>query len=175
MMTPLQKLAGLATSWGGALREVSTEEFLKIAGLTLSKQFEGGKIWEGPPRRGFYGAPFTNHDLGVLWAKKQVVYSGTVGWPEVIHEMGHVFACRVNPNRSEEFDFLGWEYALAKYIEGPMDEWLRELRNYQIASDGREFGDLSPSERFKFLQERLEIARQKKLVIGDVPQSIRRK
>lgn len=165
----LQKLGALANSWGGSIREVTPEEWSKIAGLEVI----GVGYWRMNPVRGFSLAPFSSRDLGVFWRRKQVVFSGQGDWPEVIHEMAHVFASNKKPDLAEEWPFLGWEYAVAKYVEGPLKDWYSYMRDYMISKDGDTFGDLSPSQRHLLCQKRLQVARDLKLVVGDVPQSIR--
>lgn len=176
-MTPVEKLSRMARSWGGAILRVDEETFnTRYARAEVSTHDGEAWITQLNPVKGFYPAPFSTKNLGVFWSRKQIIYTGeNMPWPDIVHEAAHVFACKVNPNRCDEWPFLGWEYAMAKYLGGPMTDWFKYMRDYVV--DGRRgdtFGDFSPSRRQLVLQERLRAARSLKLVVGDVPQSIRR-
>jgi hypothetical protein len=100
-------------------------------------------LWnEGQPnngKRGYSEAPFDN-GIGVYYAKKLIVH-GNAGFTlsGLIHEMGHVFACRFQPNsrHCDETDFLGWEIALARRLS-VTHIWMNEMGNYgvHVADDG---------------------------------------
>jgi len=176
-MTVIGPLSEMARSWGGAIRCVSEDVFNKYAGAGEPSRTHDGQAWitQLNPVKGFYPAPFSTKNLGIFWSRKQVIYTGeNMPWPDIVHEAAHVFACKVNPNRSNEWPFLGWEYAMAKYLGGPMTDWFKYMRDYVVdGKRGDTFGDLSPSRRHLLLQERIHAARDLKLVVGDVPQCIR--
>lgn len=159
-MTPeIAKLAEYAKQWGGALRIVSLDEY-----TTLLR------------RESFYEAPFTNSKLGVLWAAKEVIAArGTVFWTEIVHEMGHVFAAKDNPNRSDEYTFFGWEYVLAGKV-GDRDQWRKENDLYQVVYRKQDigFGKLSYTEQTAVLEEAIEDSRKAGLLgEEDTPLAIR--
>ncbi len=121
---------------------------------------------EGREDLGF--APFSSYPVGVLWSARAIVCPTYVPWPELIHEMGHVLACKEHPLESKEFDFLGWEYAVARYIKAPIEEWYENMKNYQVDDfNATHFGDLSVEARDAFLAERLTVAIGLDLVAGD--------
>jgi hypothetical protein len=162
--TCIKKLRNLAQKWGGKLVELSRDDF--------DTRFGGKDPNNLRYPKGLYNAPFSSHDLGIHWAKKQVIYSLPAEWPEIVHEMGHVFACKKNPGRSDESTFLGWEYAVALYIGGPMNEWDNCMGDYGV--EGQEYGSLSKAEQQEVLAERLAFAKKKGLIAQDgTPLAIR--
>lgn len=120
--TELTKLRNLCQTLGGDLRGMSEEDFdIKFYGKGLKSP------------RGLYNAPFTHHDLGVDFPRKRVLYStrcGEIEWAEVIHEMAHVFASTKNPEKCDEWSFLGWEYAVCLYIGGDVEVWKKYMADY---------------------------------------------
>jgi hypothetical protein len=164
MGTEIPKLRRLCRKWGGDLREVTPEEFDQL------KDRQG----LGKKKPTFYEAPFSHRDLGILWKRKLVIYAGDVAWVEVIHEMGHVFACRTNPDQSDEFPFLGWEIALVNHIKGNLRLWLAENKDYQTTNEGQSLGSMSPLEQGQLVAERLVVARQTGILgPGDRPLALR--
>ena len=77
-------------------------------------------------------APFGNHELGVNWAKKKIYYSKECPWPDVLHEMAHVFASKYLPDQTDEWDFFGWEIGAVKLLKGSITEWATANRYYEI-------------------------------------------
>jgi hypothetical protein len=117
-----------------------------------------------------FEAPFTSYRLGIDWIKRVVYFVwDTDGhtrlcWGDIIHEMGHVFACKKNPDNSDEYDFFGWEWALMKQIGGNEDQWNESQKHYQIGiqvngSWFNEWGSLTPKQRRHVLKDRLEKAK----------------
>ena len=96
-------------------------------------------------------APFCI-DIGVYWRKKIIIHR-TSGFTTagLVHEMGHVFACRYHPNHNkcEETDFLGWEVMLARRV-GIYGTWLKEMKDYGLHDEENHFveiGSLDKPER----------------------------
>lgn len=134
----------------------------------------------------FSPAPF-NAGLGCLWKRRVIVcdpwFVRTVSdAAEVIHEMGHVFASRTPPNDklTDETDFLGWEYALARKLKC-VGAWLAGMKNYGVAGlpttigmgkGSFELGDLTRPERRDLLCERLALAEKLGLTKDGVPMSL---
>lgn len=152
----IRKLKKLIESWGGSLTAVDS-----LASYRENEEFED--------------APFNWLGLGVIWKTKEIIYVPKLcKWPDLIHDMGHVFACKKSPSNSEEFTFLGWEFALAKYIEAPMKEWYEAMGNYVIsATTHEELGGISPAKRASVLRERVRAAKRNKLIVDGRPVSIR--
>lgn len=166
--TAIDRLAALCTTWGGRLEVISAQEYAAV------------------DRKGrFSTAPFTNADLGIFWKAKRIVY--TKEWPPsasaIIHEMGHVFACRRSPNtlRSNEYRFLGWEITLAPLVGVSRKEWCDANRDYQVSippfhphsAETIELGELEPAEVEMLLEERVRYARKVGLLLHDRPVAIR--
>ena len=153
----VNQLLELASSWGGAVVQCNR------------KYFESRVV---------NGAPFSN-DLGVDYEHKLVfavtgaLYENPGG---VILEMGHVFASLVAPQDADEYDFLGWEFMLARKV-GLVDEWLDSMDDYSIADSPNiafpEFGYMELDDQDEVLCARVEHARELGLIIGEEPVSVR--
>lgn len=155
-----RRLADLCLQWGGELREVDAEGFAKASAAEVD--------WAGNGT--FWGAPFTSN-LGILWREKIIVYTGAHAWSAILHEMGHVFASRKDPTHSEEYDFLGWEYAIARSV-GPLSEWWAGNEDYGT-SDGETFGSLSPAKKRALIRDRVAHSRAIGLLDGWTPRTVR--
>src|SRR4029077_8404526 len=124
--------------------------------------------------RGLYEAPFTSAH-GLHWGRR-IVYAvrGREEVGSIIHEMGHVFADRSPPLKSDEWAWFGWEIAVARAADA-WHTWSRHSANYGTGEDGGdEWGSLSAKRRRATVRERL--AHAKKIgVIGQdgAPRSIR--
>ena len=100
-------------------------------------------------------APFSNN-VGLNW-KKGIFYvlkslnqdSDGSQASELIHEMGHLFACGIDPKKGDgedEIAFLGWEIALAKKL-GVWREWDSQNKHYIIDTNSTAWGDLKPRQK----------------------------
>lgn len=142
-----------AQEWGGDIIELSRKDLERVE--------KGGTTYKG---HRIYPCPFNDY-LWVVWHTKVLLYedpgdsfprrfSGvreTIRWGDLLHEMAHVFASKVQPNRSVEQDFLGWEYQMAKDVVGNLPEWYKCMSDYSTIS-GDDFGTLSPEDRETTLQ-----------------------
>lgn len=116
----LGKLKAVARRWGGELRAVTEDEYGTFADLS---------------NRVFSEAPFASGCLGVVYAKKLVVYvpgTGDVEPVGIIHELGHAFSSRRAPDSCKEYGFFGWEYALARQVGITRGEWCSRNKDYQV-------------------------------------------
>ena len=157
MPDSLSTLKNLCKKWGGSLVEVSQTDYDK---LNASSETHSE-------------APFTSGRLGVNYSEKRVVYSGKLDVGELIHEMGHVFASKVEPAKCPEFDFFGWEYLVAKKV-GALAEWFRSSKDYCVDNQNTEFGGLSSHQQEAVLVERVAHAKNLGLVgPKGAPKSIR--
>lgn len=85
-------------------------------------------------------APFrTKLYLGVDWKNKTLFHIGefpsdptTESLGDFIHEIGHVFACKVTPEKSNEFNFFGWEYLVALQAGMTHEDFCKRNRYYGI-------------------------------------------
>ncbi len=119
----LERLRALSAPWGGTLRILGLAAFEDLAE-------EDGYSW----------APFAtaSSGIGVHHARRIVLLAAPMRShrvAEVLHEMAHVFASRVEPDEAEEYDFLGWEMAVARLTGLPWSAW-REKNDYQMWADG---------------------------------------
>jgi len=145
----LRKLLSFASSRGVTSRRVSENEFSSLA--------HDGTLEE---------APFSSHSLGIVWKTKCLYYTRGVEWPEVIHELGHLLACRVPPRSSDEFGFFGWEIAMSHHIGGSLDAWIAGNQDYGV-SNGIALKALSPFALHTMLAERLAAAKDTGLLDDD--------
>jgi hypothetical protein len=176
------KLGQLCHGWGGKLLPMSAETYFAL----VRQEKEHGLL--GYQKR-FNEAPFSSA-IGLFWKTKTVVYvpealldEGPLESPRasgtskaisvIIHEMGHVFACRKPPWDSNEYQFLGWEYAVAKLIGMSREDWYHSIWNYAICQKGcsgscnhriDEFGMLLAAKRDEVIRQRLDAARKARIV-----------
>lgn len=157
LLQALNRLQELARSWGGSIALV---EELPVP-----------------------CAPFTSC-MGVDYDKKEIYVEidrlnrSHRAWEMlggVIHEMGHVFACDQRPESSEEYDFLGWEWLVARQT-GLLEQWEHSMSNYSIGNDefSADFDCLSPDQASDLIEERVARARELGLITDDEsPRAIR--
>ena len=106
----VQKLASLAKRWGGELVPTHPHDW-----DTVTRKYKD-----------FTNAPFTHRELGISFRARTICYDPEdVYWPELLHEFGHVFAAGQPPKETDEGDWFGWQFALARYIKADVEE-LRE-------------------------------------------------
>lgn len=112
-------------------------------------------------------APFTSkRELGLHWSTKTIVYCGDVPWANILHEMGHLFACTISPHElCEEYDFLGWEFAFAINV-GDVETWIHTNADYCLENRWGDFGATPRSELYAVLNERLTVAYHQGLIEG---------
>lgn len=131
----------------------------------------GGNLWLVDYFRDDEQSPFCSY-LGMDWDKFEILIcpldlpgKNPVNSGHLIHEMGHMFACIERPNKSIEFNFFGWEYALAKFI-GCYKEWADSNRDYGILTNGRnkDFGELDAEEKMEVLEEEVEKCKERGLI-----------
>ena len=153
----LEGVRRLCEQWGGKLVCVSEEEFDSHKDNAL-----------------FCEAPFTHADLGVLWMEKTILYTERVpACPyEVIHEMGHVFACDFPPDDAEEFNFFGWEYTTMQHLGLSHEGWVKANRHYMV-SGSTALSNLTESQLSELIAERIRVAEFLQLVRSGVPLTIR--
>lgn len=136
-MNALYGLKCLCRHWGGRLIEVSAWQFRDVS-----------------EKAHFDVAPFTCNQIGIKWKAKQVVYSNPVNVPDVIHEMGHVFASISPPDLTAEWPFFGWEYLLAKKFN-IVKEWRLNNDQYTLPN-GQSFGSYSRGSQDRRIAESIE-------------------
>lgn len=141
-------MASLANSWNGQIIKLSSTDFGKIPWARVSRTLPitaATDIW--------FEAPFSygNSLTGVNFRDKIVVYKGDAPWPNILHEMGHVFATTANPALCAEDDFFGWEYQIGKNID--LDEWLKYNKDYRIGTSDGDTVDLGKLPRKVAIKE----------------------
>lgn len=153
----ITKLRSLCKTLGGDLVELTSKQF------------------DHKHSKTFYECPFARAQLGLDFSKKHVLYTTEhvpPEWPEIIHEMGHVFASKKAPPFSDEWSFLGWEYATCLHLCGDVEVWKRNMSDYNV--EHVDFGSLSPRKQNALLVERLTCAKRVGLVSpAGVPLTVR--
>ena len=125
----------------------------------------------------------SRHEYGIDWRKKIIyVARGTNHIGYIIHEAGHVFADRHEPDdaKCDEWTWLGWEIAVARRI-GAWHTWSRQNGNYHMgegSADGvgkdKDWYDLSSVERRAIIADRLAHAKKIGLLTRrGAPRSVR--
>jgi hypothetical protein len=98
-------------------------------------------------------------------------------WSHLVHEMAHTFASKHPPDKADDWEFFGWEYAVARYV-GDVETWRRSNVDYQIEEHSPflsgSFGSMSRTKQDKYLTERLYHAKKIGIVSkSNIPLSIR--
>lgn len=149
----IETLRKLARGWGGDLREMSAPQMDAMLDAD-----------------GFWPCPFDSR-LGVLWREKVVLYSNRPQWPNILHEMGHIFASVLPPPACTEWDFFGWEYAIAHDLRG-VRAWNASNADYSV--DGStDFGALTRREKDDLIVDRILAAENAGLIVDGKPVAIR--
>ncbi len=178
----IEALIAIARSWGGDV--IVAPDDLEFDHLTGSSS---GSLFSNNYKPGYYPSPFTSYNMGIFWARKRIIVAPEVKWPDLIHELGHTFASKEHPDLSEEFDFLGWEYLLAKKIRASISAWGKNHSDYGLGKTEdlpisintkkyghwTDYGTLSHRDKQRLLQNRIDCAREKGLVRGNEPLTIR--
>lgn len=133
------------------------------------------------PYSSLLNAPFSAM-IGLNY-KKKVIYltededDNSIGG--FIHEAGHVLACPYKPEASNEFDFLGWEIAMAISCD-VLPEWLHGQRDYVVDANEHgiysvDIGTLTEDRVSELVEERLDYARSVGIIdTNDRPLVVRR-
>lgn len=161
----LERLRQLCVHWGGSLDAIEAEAFRALVEDSYSTR----------KKRTFFGAPFAD-GLGVNWEAKRVLYvpdEPQVTIAGIIHEMGHVFACAEPPEKSQEVQFFGWEYTVAKLVRHPVAQWAKENKDYVLTVDGQEVGGLTAWGLRVQLRDRVQVATDLGLIVAKRPVAIR--
>lgn len=173
----INQLIKLAHKLGGRVRNVKKQVFDVIF------------YTESIDELNFSVAPFAgaNEDLGIDWNNKIVYFCDSekpMHWGGILHEMGHIFCSVRPPNSSEEFNFLGWEYFIARKLKG-VNDWFSYNSNYIVTnnSENKDFGyyltDISEDKTegrkdlYKILYDRLNYAQNNRMIINNKPMSLR--
>lgn len=129
------------------------------------------------------GTAGSRFEYAIHW-KKKILYAmrGTTHIGFIIHEAGHVFADRHDPDDDacDEWAWLGWEIAVARRL-GAWAAWSRQNASYHLGEGTRtgvgadkDWRDLSASERRAIVADR--VAHAKKIGVlspSGVPRSLR--
>jgi hypothetical protein len=159
--------------------------FAKTLGAAVRVVREPHLLLDGKRERDlFFVAPFSFEAI-IDWVGRRI-YVGSDELKEVycvgglIHELGHLTAVSAKPDDSIEYDFLGWEWQVAKKTACSR-WWFESMRGYQVcvrnfepldiekerlafmrfANHTEEFQELSPRDRLRCL--RAAVARGKEL------------
>lgn len=156
----IDKLRAYCHKWHGDLLVLSGIEFDRLPFPDYLGQYDSG----------WHEAPFTD-GMGIHWPSRRVFVkeSHTKYTTDIIHEMGHLFACRWNPNGPiEEHEFLGWEIRLALLVGLPDSEYKRQNSNYVVdapITDGyASIKDLSRAEWIKAKRNAIAFSKAKGLL-----------
>lgn len=99
---------------------------------------------------------FCSYDSSII-PSENVEYMNNIILCGIIHEMAHVFASYYPPENSEEFEFLGWEMALASEIGIDSRTWRDGQENYWLGLNYSTTLDKLPDQEFEnLLNEMME-------------------
>jgi hypothetical protein len=168
----IARLRALCRSWGGNLVLLDRSHFVDL----FDEIFRDGKSIYRPISRGFYSSPAAHghglhYENKIIYATFEDAHSG-----RLIHEMGHVFACDLGPEHSDELSWLGWEIATARRVDC-YEEWSDQNNGYilgGLSDDAFEWDHTRPLQMRPIIADRLEEARRLGLIDQqDQPKSIR--
>jgi hypothetical protein len=146
-------------SWGGNVIHLNEDEFEDVHNDVY-----------------FFLAPFCDDNLGINWKNKIIYFEGKENIPNMIHEAGHLFASKDNPNESDEWSFFGWEYKLAQELK-IIDEWDAANFGYQVdleeSTGSVPWSSLTQAERAKVIGNRLVEAKKIGLIVNGKAVNIR--
>ena len=75
-------------------------------------------------------------DRAIDWPNRVIYYDAdTVLAAALIHEVAHVFASRVPPDKTDDADLVGWEYALARRMR-VVEVWTTTLIRADVRTPG---------------------------------------
>jgi len=154
----IRRLEKLTEGWGGKFLRDEWERVYR-------------NEWK-PPIDGMDEAPFTNYNLAAHFRRKIIAFDPKkIQWPHLIHEMGHVFASKSGPHSAacNEYDFYGWEHAVAKHVRGRMSEWYHHNSDYVVGGESvgignMEVGALNRGQRTRIFRDRVEVAIRRGLI-----------
>lgn len=137
-------------------------------------------LWQAYRNRypDFGDAPFID-GLAISYKNKKLLVQDAVQVPHVvddllggaIHELGHIVACRKEPDDSSDSDFLGWEYLTAVRLRLTR-EWHRSMRHYGTRN-GDSFGYVPYETKLHELEQAIKEGRQYGNVEGRTPKPVR--
>lgn len=153
MMEKFKYLQRLARRWGGSLNLVTRETYVALPSTVGASPFE--KLH------------------AVDWDNRAVyVVIGHIKLPNIIHELGHVFASPHHPNSSRctEIPWLGWEFLLARRLN-ILREWYKDYANYGLGYlfHGYDMDELTSDERALVLRKAVRLSRAYRVVKGNKP------
>lgn len=172
----INQLIKLTHKLGGRIRNVKKQVFDLL--FYNNEKIDGN----------FSIAPFTgaNEDLGVDWKNKIIYFCDSkkpIHWGGILHEMGHIFCSTKIPVLSEEFNFLGWEYFIARKLKG-VNDWFSYNSDYVITTDDKSFSHYlftitdkykkdNRKDLYKILYNRIDYAKKNRMIINNKPVSLR--
>lgn len=113
----------------------------------------------------YEAAPFSEH-AGIDWNRKCLAISKDVLFETVVHELGHLVASKREPRSSEDFDFLGWEFAVYRKCAPVLGiSGLELIRAWQEVSEyavgeNKYASNLTNRELYELVRERFLVARE---------------
>jgi hypothetical protein len=153
MMEKFKYLQRLAERWGGSLNLVTRETYVDLP-CTVGQS----------PVEKLHAVDWDNRAVYVV--------IGHIKLPNIIHELGHVFASPYHPGSSKctEIPWLGWEFLLARRLH-ILREWYTDYANYGLGYlfHSHDMGDLTPDERAMVLRKAVRLSRAHGLVRGGNP------
>jgi hypothetical protein len=159
----LHRMTAKVARWGGKL--------IKVDGSFIEK--------EAMKPSGQIQFPPSSSALACNWSKREIYYCTDDfdrSWDiaGIIHEMGHVFACKKHPEDCVEDDFLGWEYVLARELH-MLRRWTYNLDGYSYTHEGKylDMGTVGHLTFQRIMNERIECAIASGLIRGGRSVAIR--
>lgn len=138
--------------------------------------WEATRNGRGRSRR-WYESPSTHLDLAIDGRTQTVMISASItndvgAAGNVIHEFGHIHASRRSVENSDEWAWLGWEFAVAREARA-VRAWDAAMSGYTMGAikshpeiDGYDWHALTRGEQLVVKRNRFEHARDLNLIDG---------
>lgn len=159
----LHRMTSKVESWGGKLIKVERSFIEKAAMKPVVENY----------------FPPSSNALACNWSKREIYYCTDDfdrSWDiaGIIHEMGHVFACKKHPEDCVEDDFMGWEYLLARELH-MLRRWTCNLDGYHYTFEGKDLdmGNVGHVTFQRIMNERVDRAMAAGIIQDGRPVAIR--
>lgn len=153
MYAKFKYLQRLARRWGGELRLVTMQTYDNLPYTALPSPVEK-----------MHSVDYEHRTVYVV--------KGHIKLPNIIHELGHVFASPHHPNaqKQNEIPWLGWEFLMAKRLR-ILREWYKDYANYGLGSlfHGYDMDQLTRDELTMVLKKAVRLSRAYGVVKGNRP------
>lgn len=106
-------------------------EYLRGFGVAYKEALTSTEWYDYVNDTRFIRAPFIS-GMGLNLGTKTIVGSDRIKWTDILHEAAHLLATDKSPDDSNEYDLLGWEWAVTLHLGLPQNEFLAYNKEYGV-------------------------------------------